>query len=181
MKTFILTSILALTFVSAAQGGTKSGPPQTVFQIEEYDEEESKAPVKLPNDVLEILRRDERTRACLSTALWWEGQSAASITAEWFKALEADLNADALTDLVVKPDKLCLSGANIAPFWVFLNTPQGYKLVLNVDALGIEVLKTKSHGAFDIRATKASAVQVFSGVFRFNGETYETKKTPRKR
>lgn len=167
MRNLLIAMFFSLAFVATAEGETKSAPPQTSFGVEE----ELKIPAKLPNDVLEILKQDERNQTCL------EIKSANDMPAAWFKASEIDLNADRLQDLIVMAEDACLYGANIAPFWIFLQIPKGYKLVLNVYSLSLEVLKTKTNGHSDISATSATAVRVFSSVFRFNGERYETQKT----
>lgn len=181
MKNILLAMILSLAFVATAGGETKPASPQTDFQVvgdDEIDAKNIKIPAKLPNEVIQILRLDERNQGCLG------GGSDGEIPAAWFKAFKAseiDLNADRLQDLIVMPADACLYGANIVPFWVFLQTPKGYRLVLNVSSHGLEVLKTKTNGYSDISATRATAIQVFSSVFRFNGKQYEIKKTSRKR
>lgn len=146
--------------------GEKPFSPQATFGLEAKMD----SPVKLSNDVLEILKADERSQDCL------QRDGLHDVPATWFEASEIDLNTDGLQDIIVKPEYACLWGANIGPFWVFLNTSGGHRLVLETNSLGIDVLKTKSHGVFDIHAVKASAVELFHDVFKFNGERYELKK-----
>jgi len=131
-------------------------------------EEEIKVPVNVPADVLRLLRRDERNQTCLK-----ESESANDIQASWFTASEISLNDNDPTDLIVKPNNPCLLGANIDPFWIFRNTPQGYEQVLNVSTLGLEVLDTKTKGYRDIRIMAATANEVLITIYNFNGREYK--------
>jgi hypothetical protein len=140
---------------------------QTKFGVEE----EVEHPVDLPEDVLQILRRDERNQQSLS-----QGQSPNDIPASWFVASQVRLNDDDLPDLIVTAADPRLLGANVAPFWVFRNTPQGHRLALSVSALSLEVLNTRTQRYRDIRATAATANKVLTTLFRFNGSAYRARR-----
>jgi hypothetical protein len=118
----------------------------------------------VPDTVLNALKEDERLERCGPEPL---------VTKRWFTASEINLNGDKLTDLVVLPVEGCLFGANIGPIWVFRQTSQGYDLALVVDALGIEVLKTRSRGSRDIAVYAATAIEGFTTILKFNGTTYQ--------
>lgn len=75
-------------------------------------------------------------------------------------------------DLVVQPVNPKLFGANIGPFWVFRNTPHGYELLLVVDALELEILRTKSNGLRDIRTTRVTAREVLQTNYEYDGKKY---------
>jgi hypothetical protein len=124
-------------------------------------------PVDIPADVLDILQRDERNRTCLAPSAPSKG-----IDSSWFLASRIELNNDSSPDLVIVPSNPCLFGANIIPFWMFRNTPQGHKLILNVSGLGLEVLNERTNGYHDVRVDSPTAREVLTTVFKFNGDRY---------
>lgn len=150
-----------------------AGPPITMSAHQQSQqstfgaEERIKRPITLPEDILKILKQDKRNQESLK-----EGQSVNDISASWFTASEIYLNDDKLPDLIVMATDPHLFGANVVPFWVFQKTPQGNKLVLSVSALVLEVLKSKTNGYYDIRTSVATAREVLTTIFTFNGETY---------
>ena len=178
MKNILMAFFFSLVVVATAAGETKSVRPQASFGIEgnEIGEKRVAIPAKLPNEVIQLLRSDEDCQRC------FEGGTEGEIPPVWLKAFEAseiDLNGDRLQDLIVLPTDGCLFGANIAPFWVFLRTPKGYKMALNVYAHNLDVLKTRTNGYRDLESTSASAVEVFSTLFMFDGKQYVVKKAER--
>lgn len=66
----------------------------------------------------------------------------------------------------------CLFGANVNPFWIFRGTDHGHKLVLAVSVLGIEVLDHRTNGSRDIRTDSATARDVLTTIYRFDGKKY---------
>jgi len=121
-------------------------------------------PVEIPDAVLNLLKQDDHVSRCEPDAV---------VAKKWFTASAINLNGDKLTDLVVLPVEGCLFGANIGPIWLFRQTSQGYELALVVDALGIEVLKTRSHGSRDIAVYAATGIEGFTTILKFNGTTYQ--------
>jgi hypothetical protein len=146
------------------------GAEQTSFGAEE----EMRQPVSIPRDVLEMLRHDERNQRALRA-----GESENDILASWFVASEINLNGDALPDLIVQSANPRLFGANLVRFWVFHKSLEGNELALRVDALGLEVLKTKRKGYRKIRTSKATANEVTISDYEFNGEKYEKRSSSR--
>ena len=132
-----------------------------------------KKPTTIPEEVLRNLRTDERARACLQ-----EGQDANSVDASWFVASVIHLGANNVDDLIVMPQNACLLGANIGPFWVYRKTPTGFGLVLVTNALGLEVLSTRTRGLRDIHASSATATKVSTKTFSFNGSRYQRRSAP---
>ena len=123
---------------------------------------------------MEILKDDERNQKALGA-----GESQSDISASWFVASEINLNDDQLPDLIVKSANPRLFGANLVPFWVFHKSPKGNELALRVDALRLEVLKTKRKGHRNIRTTKATANEVVSSYYEFDGDKYEKRRSSR--
>jgi hypothetical protein len=132
---------------------------QLSFSVEEKPEH----PVAVPEDVLQILRRNERNRRLA------QGEAPAS----WFVASEIHLNDDDLPDLIVMPSNPRLLGANIGPFWVFRNTPRGHELVLSESALVLDVLDTRTNSLRDLRLIALSAKEKFTVTYKFDGTAYQ--------
>ena len=156
---------------AAAAPAPSQSEPRSREQSKFGVEEEIERPVSLPEDVLEVLRRDERNRQSLS-----QGQSPNDIPASWFVASEVRLKDDDLRDLIVTAADPRLLGANLAPFWIFRNTPQGHKLALRVSALDLMVLNTRTEGYRDIRTRAATANRVRTTLFRFDGSNYRARR-----
>ncbi|WP_162199800.1 hypothetical protein [Pyrinomonas methylaliphatogenes] len=139
---------------------------QTSFSVEVGIER----PVNVPEDVLRILRYDERNQTCLAS-----GQSINGILATWFVASEVNLNDDDLPDLIVMAANPCLFGANVDPFWVFCATPQGHELVLSESATVLDVLDKRTNGYREIRLMRLSATEKIITVYRFDGRKYQAR------
>lgn len=141
---------------------------QVVFNAEDAIQH----PVGVPAEVLQLLRRDERNRTCLE-----DNQSADDIPPTWFTASEIDLNNDKEKDLIVKANNPCLFGANIDPFWVFRKSTDGYELVLRVHTLSLEVLDISTRGYRDIRTQAATAKEVLTTMYKFDGNKYKAMRS----
>ena len=141
---------------------------QTIFGVEE----EIERPVSIPGDVLQILRQNQRNQRHLA-----QGRSPRDIPASWFIASQIQLNDDDSQDLIVMAANPRLFGANIAPFWIFRNTPSGHQLVLSITTLGLEVLRSKTIGYRDIRATAATAKKVITTDYVFDGTSYRERRS----
>jgi hypothetical protein len=159
--------------VIAQEQQQKQGKPRDE-QLHFGAEEAIRNPTSVSEEVLQILRRDERNQTCLAA-----NELPSDIPASWFVASEVSLNRDGLTDLVVTAANPCLFGANINPFWIFHGTPRGQQLVLSVSALSLEVLDTRTKGFRDIRASAATATEVLITVYSFNGGEYRRLRSSR--
>jgi hypothetical protein len=153
-------SLPILLILLAVPAGARGGQ-QTSFGIEER----VTRPARIPAPVFRMLKDDERVRECA-------GDSQKKPRVSWFEASAIDLNRDGLPDYVVKAENVCLLGANIAPFWVFRSTPTGYELALKTYSLGLDVLPSRTRGHRDIRVDAASAVEIFSAQYKFDGRRY---------
>jgi hypothetical protein len=145
---------------------------QAIFEAEEP----IRLPVPVPDDVLQILRQDERNQKRLA-----QGQTPSDMPASWFVGSRIDLNDDGLPDLVVMAANPHLLGANIVPFWIFRNTQQGHQLALHAMTLGLEVMKTKTRGYRNIRTTEVAAGEIFDTVYLFNGSEYRAARRTKER
>jgi hypothetical protein len=126
-----------------------------------------KKSVRIPGDVMSILRQDRRSQTCLPA-----GASQTGPLSSWFVASPIHLKGAGKADLVVTARNPCLFGANIVPFWVFRNAGLRYELVLSVSALGLDVLNTKTKDYRDIRIARATATNAYSVTFKFDGMDY---------
>lgn len=153
-------------FCISVFGQHSSPPEQTRFGVEI----EVKQPAPIPAEILESLREDPRNRTCLE-----EGQSEASIDASWFVGSIVHLNGRSGNDLIVMPQNPCLLGANLGPFWIYRETAKGYRLVLAVDALVLELLSRRTNGLRDIVTSRATASAVSRRTYSFNGSRYERR------
>jgi hypothetical protein len=135
---------------------------------------EIRHPVNVPADVLRFLRQDQRIQTRLG-----KRKSPENLSASWFAASEIDLNDDGQPDLVLQAVNPHLFGANLVPFWIFQKTSKGEKLILSVNALGLEVLDTKTNSYNNIRTTKATAKEILSATYEFDGDKYEERRSSR--
>jgi hypothetical protein len=147
-------------------------PPDRTEQMSFSVEEGFEKPVSLPNEVLQLLKKDTITLEA-SVGCTERGGGPDVLQASWFKASEIHLGTPGEIDLLVMAANGCLNGANVGPFWVARKTSQGYRLVLSTGGHSLEVMGTRSEGFRDIQTYTASAITVSTVVYRFNGEKYE--------
>ena len=159
-----LCAVAVVLATGIAAGAPRAAREQTLFNLESP----VKRPVRLPADVLRGLGTDEKVLALLTDG----GTEAKPVPREWFAGSAVHLNNDRLPDLVVQAKEPSLFGANMGPFWVYRNTGKGYGLVLRADALTLEVLPGRTRGFRNIRTQAASARQVFTRDFRYDGLAY---------
>jgi hypothetical protein len=131
-------------------------------------EEAVDSPVPIPDDVLNVLRRESEISTC---ALGSGSRDA--IPSTWFEAARIHLDGPRESDLIVKAKNACLWGPNIGPFWVFRKTPSGHTLVLSTTALGIQVLDSKTNGFRDIKAGAIATLKPTYVMYRFDGHSYQ--------
>jgi hypothetical protein len=124
-------------------------------------------PVPVPSSVLEILQADPRNQTCLPP-----GGSQSQIPASWSVASRIRLHKRGGLDLIVLPANSCLNGANVSPFWVFRQTPQGNEVVLRASGLVLDLLNARTKKYRDIRVTSVSSKTEYVSLYKFNGNTY---------
>lgn len=172
VRVLTLALIGALVTITTEPQQTKksTAPEQLRFGLEEL----VRHPVPLPQAVLKILRDDGEVRSsrCVS-----EDDQGHAISTSWFEASQIHLDGPDEVDLLVKAKDGCLFGANIGPFWIFRNTSQGYKLVLTVSALSVDILRNKTNGLRDVSAGAVAGGQAVSVSFKFDGQKYKQSAT----
>lgn len=165
----VIGAVLTIT-TEPQQSKQSPAPEQTRFGLEEL----VRHPVRLPEAVLKILGDDGEVRSsrCVS-----EDDQAQAISASWVEASQIHLDGPNEADLLVKAKDRCLFGANIGPFWIFKSSPQGYRLVLAVSALGVDVLRHKTNGMRDVSAGAVAGGKAVSVRFKFDGQKYAQSET----
>ena len=160
----LLVSVPAIVALAQTPKQTKS------FEQSHFDLEQAVTrPAGLPGSVLQTLRQDPTV---LSSSCPRHDEPSDQMLASLFEASRLHLAGPGEIDLIVKAKDACLFGANIGPFWVFRNTPQGYKLVLSISALGIQVLPSRSHNCRDILAGAVAAGKAVNVTYKFDGKSY---------
>jgi hypothetical protein len=143
-----------------------SAQSQTVFEVEGGVNN----PVRIPADVIAVLKSDKRVDVCFKT------EGAGNDEQAWFEASEFDLNNDDRPDLIIKPKNSCLMGANQGPFWIFQNVPGGYQKVLSTDGLKLEVTSKKVNSFSTVTVSKVAGMRGVRTNFRFSNGKYRLAK-----
>lgn len=165
---FLLISICLITSATAQTKPHKS--TGSVEQTSFGAEEKIRRRAKIPAAILKSLKTDERVKDCLA-----ENDKSKGKFETWFSAAQVNLNGDAQSDFVVKPENACLFGANIVPFWVFRSGGGKYDLMVHAYSLSLEVLPIKTRGYRDIEIFAASATTGFGAKYKFDGKNYVPK------
>lgn len=141
---------------------------QSAFSAED---EKVDSPVKVPDGVLEILRKDQRVLQYLEA----ERKSPTELTSEPFLASEIHLDGPKEIDLVIIG--IGWFRGNGATFWVFRNLPDGYRLVLKATAHDLIAQRARSNGFRNISTGSPIAGSSIEIVYRFDGKKYEQYRT----
>ncbi len=101
-----------------------------------------------------------------------ENLTAEQLPRSWFLTSTVHLDGSQENDLlVIANDKL--AGGNVVTFWLFVQTPNGMKLVLNAPAHDLFIKSSRSHGHRDINMVGMTAVRIMSVTFRYDGNQYQ--------
>lgn len=85
------------------------------------------------------------------------------------------LNNDKQPEYLVSGKGMCgCNGSMRCAFLIYLKTANGYKKVYRTDGNeDIEVLKTKTKGFKNLKATLISGSQTYTAIIKFNGNKYQ--------
>lgn len=168
MRSAIFLIVAASLAPGAESQQTKKRPSkeQTRFGLEQSVVQ----PVPIPDGVLAMLGTDSevRTSRCVD-----QGHQSPDIAASWFEAAQIHLDGPEEIDLLVKAKDGCLFGANIGPFWIFRKTQHGYELLLDVSALGVELLPSQTNGHKDVSAGAVAGGKAAFVFYKFDGRRYQ--------
>ncbi len=129
-------------------------------------------PVSIPKSVLDTLVRDPLVRSELET----EHIPSERIPTFWFSASQIQLGSGSTPDLLVVSEGP-LRGANVATFWIFLNTSNGYDLALQTMAHDFVIKTSRSKGYRVLESLSATADKVTTVIYRYNGQRYVQSQT----
>jgi hypothetical protein len=148
-------------------GPVVEGPPEPEQSVFNSDDEKWVRPVRLPEGVLEILRK---------TSVATPEQ----MPDDWLLASEIHLGGSTETDLIVMGIR-GLRGVHLAPFWVLRKTSAGYELVLSTGGDGLAVSKIQRNGFRMIQVGNLTAVSLSTTIYEFDGHHYtelDSKREP---
>jgi hypothetical protein len=142
---------------------TFSQPP-TSFSAEDANFPDA---VPLTDCVRTALARDEHVLYRLND----EHLSPEKLPQNWFTASERKLGQGIGTYVVVMGAE-GMRGANVNPFWIFLQHTNSCDLLLSLAAHNLEVLKAKTGGLPDVKVAAATAATYFANIYKFDGHQY---------
>jgi len=146
--------------------------PETAIQTHFSMEDERIAhPAQIPPDAWKILQQDPSTRNVLDS----EGLTPEQLPRSWFQASTVSLNGSEKDLLVIANGKLM--GANVTTFWLFLQTPQGIKLVFDAPAHDLIIHSSRSKGHRDIELVALTGIRILTSKYRFDGTRYQLVKS----
>lgn len=149
---------------NAQANPAKQGGEQTSFSVES----DFQHPVPLDEAAKEALA----TSPTLADDLKRKHIEPKDLPHSWFTASKVHLGDGEVGLVVMGVDGLL--GANTAPFWVLRKTAEGYNLALDTIGSQLEVLKTKTNGAFDIKASALTGVAYWGSLgYEFDGRAYQ--------
>jgi len=129
-----------------------------------YLEERFKHQVKVPREVLRLMRHEiERKRMCRIDET--------TDVSPWFSAARIDLGGRDKS-LILASDQECLNGVDNNWFWVFLKRQKRYRMVLTGGTLSIDVIRSTSSRLRNIETNVATASTNYTNVYKFNGSAY---------
>jgi hypothetical protein len=170
-RSIVVLLLLVLRIVgSSAQARTSLPPEQSHFSAEN---EGVKSPVRIPDSAWAILKADERVKNVLAD----ENLSADQLPRSWFSAAVVHLHSADEKDIFVAAEGE-LMGANISPFWLFLDTPQGMKLVLQTSAHDEIIRPERWHGYRVVELVGMTCCEISRTWLRYqNGQYRNYRKT----
>jgi hypothetical protein len=170
MKTILRFLIISALCTSAY---TQSRPDQTVeqttFNLGGVEDHVVQHPVVLTDPELAALAKDELMQKELDRK-----PPISKLTREGLEAAVVHLHGSQERDLVVVGSGRPFIGANVGPFWIIRDLPDGPQVVLSTIALSLEIQKSSFNSYRNIEALAATAVTGTTTSFRFDGKRYAT-------
>jgi hypothetical protein len=170
---FVLAFAVLLTIPAPAQTQThlSQRPEQTTFGLGDLDPV-VRHPVPLTPAELAALTKDELMQQEMD-----QDPPIRALTGEGLEASVVHLFNRRERDLVIIGSGLPFIGADIGPFWIVRDLPEGPIVVLHALTLSLEVLGSRTHSIRDISASSANASTNTTTVFHFNGTKYVVVRT----
>ncbi len=167
MKIKKLVVILLAVFATCGSTTAMEEPAQFVQRHFSAEDTGVKRPIPVPEDVLDILRKDEGVRAVL------EGQKILeeALPPSWFAASAIHLSTRTASDYVLQGEGP-ISGANVTTFWIFRSTARGHQLILTATAHDLVVGHKRRNGYLEIETMSATASEVTTVWYKFGSRRY---------
>jgi hypothetical protein len=157
--------MLSISFTAVPLLTQTLGLEQTEFSAED---EAARKPAKIPDDVLALLRQDDRVKSALEDGKIPPGE----LPIPWFSASAIHLSGPGEPDFIVAGQGP-LKGEVVEGFWIFCHTEHGYKLALKAPAHNLVVTETYWNGYREIELSTEVANVLTSVFFRWDGKKYE--------
>ncbi len=130
-----------------------------------FDQPESfRHPVKLPREVLPLLRREVDAIAGCNEKPSKEAPS--------FTASRINLGANR-PGIIVRVFEDCSHSADNFWFWILLKTRRGYRSLLRAGTVSVTVRNARAHGFPNIETNAATAEGNYTNVYKFDGSVYK--------
>ncbi len=142
------------------------GSEQRVFGAED---ESFKRPFALPEVILNILSKDPEIPDTFGEN---DTPRPKQVPNSWFFASIVHLAGPDEQDVVVM-GRCPVCGANVAPFWVFRPTRDGYEQLMFGGGLALELMKSRTNGFRDLETSYVSTQKLWTDVWRFDGQKYQ--------
>lgn len=167
MRYFFIFTIL----FSSCSIETSGQKYQTFF----HGEEEFSNQIQIPNEILELLSKDEIFKRC------FDSKTSLQDFSKWLEATEVNLNDDGLGDILVKGinditerKSNCING-NAISFWVFARNNTGYSLVSNLYTIKVEITKNKTQDFYNIKTFRNTGSRTYISIYKFDNQQYVLK------
>jgi hypothetical protein len=163
---------IAITLTCLSCGhlhGQRKASEQTHFSTENVTVER---PAVIPADAWKILQQDSLVKDILED----ENLTIDQLPRSWFQASVVHLGGAGENDLLVIANAP-LAGGNVTTFWLFLQSTQGMKLVLNDPAHDFFISSSRTNGHRDIELVAMTAIRIMTGKYRFDGTQYQMVKS----
>jgi hypothetical protein len=161
VRLFLAAMLLMLAPLEASVSKKTTPHEQSDFggEDEKWDQ-----PARVPDEVLQILRRVENA-------------APSELPAQWLLASEIHLGPPGELNLIVMGIG-GLRGAHSVPFWVFRKKREGYDLVLSTGGDSLKVLNARSNGYRTIKAYNVGQAgrTLTTAAYRFDGRRYQEYK-----
>jgi hypothetical protein len=157
-----LLVLIALGVVASAQSNSNSSAEQRYFNLEDSVQNR----VDLSDAELAALANDDLMRTLRPDP------SAPKLTQEGIEATVVHLCGSGERDLIAIGNGGELEGANVGPFWIIRDLPAGPVVVFSEPSLGLTIDNKRSNKCLNVESTTATAVEITTTQFHFNGEKY---------
>jgi hypothetical protein len=166
---FTLACLALILLARALPQDACSG--QSNFNVQPESEFRVMCPVGLPMSARQELASIPYIRNTMRE------QGVGDLPSDWFTAAYVHLGPFGERDLLAMGNGPLL-GANVDPIWVLRPTKQGrWTVIVNgAPVLSVKISEHRTNGYCDLIISKATAVQAYAGVLRFDGRVYRLAK-----